>query len=831
MTQKPAPRMERRIEAWLRKMTPREKISLLSGRDMWHTVAVERLGIRSLAMTDGPHGVRTCSPETGRRQGPATAFPNGVSFAASWNPDLVGRVARALAEETRALGCDILLGPCVNIARTPLAGRNFETYSEDPHLAGRLAVSYVRGLQGRGVGASLKHFACNNQENQRWRGSSVVDERTMREIYLPAFEATVREAGPWTVMCAYNRVNGVHASQNRKLLTDILREEWGFSGAVISDWGANHTTIESVQAGLDIEMPGPALYFGRLLSEGLDAWQIEEPVLDEAVHRVLRLLLRCDRRRSFRGSVNTPAHRRLARELAEESITLLKNAGDVLPLRPGRTGSLAVIGLGASDLAIQGGGSAHVQPLTVAQPLAALRAMLEDRARVAYEPGCDAGVALLSARQFGAAGGGGGDFRTEVFTNTTFSGRPAGVRKDSSIDFWLSPNRTFLPQVTGRAYSVRWTGRLTAPVSGNYRFTMTHVGEVRWYLDGAPLRLRAQPGVAAGVDEKSRCMVDVRLEAGRGRALKVEFVKRESEDVSHLRVFVERLPGPEDDALRERAASLARRSDAAVVFVGLSALDETEGRDRTHLDLPERQNALVRAVAAANPRTVVVLNVGAPVAMPWLDDVAGLLLAYYPGQEGGAAIARILLGAVNPSGRLPVTFPKRLEDTPAFLHYPGIREAFYGEGVFVGYRYYDKKLIEPLFPFGFGLSYTTFEYRDLEVSRPAAPGADVRVEVTVANAGRMAGKETVQLYVSDPESSLPRPVKELKAFRKVALRPGESRRVVFDLDARAFSFYDPHGGGWVMEPGRFDILVGSSSRHIRLRKSFRAAGRVVVPAT
>lgn len=812
------PRGERQVEAWLGKLSQREKVSLLSGRDSWHTVAVERLGIRPVVMTDGPHGVRACSPETGRKQGPATVFPNGVSFAASWNPELVGRVARALAEETRALGCDVLLGPCININRSPLGGRNFETYSEDPHLNGRLAVSYVRGVQSLGVGTSLKHFACNNQETQRWRGSSVVDERTLREIYLPAFEMTVKEAQPWTVMCSYNRVNGVYASQNRKLLTDILKNEWGFTGAVVSDWGANHTTTESVAAGLDIEMPGPALYFGRLLDEAVDTWQLDARALDEACRRVLRLVVRCQRKESFKGSANTPAHQRLARELAEESVTLLKNERGVLPLSKGGMKSMAVIGLNAANMPIQGGGSASAQAKRVIQPLDALHKALRGKVRVGYAPGYGTGLQVLRSADFTRAGRKPG-FRTEVFTNDKLAGRPALTRTDASIDFWHSANRTFLPGVTDKAYSIRWTGRLEAGESGVYRLIFSYVGAVRCWLDGAAAKLTEIPGSQVGIDEKTRRMLDVRLEAGRPRDIRVEYSKSGGEDIGHTRVFIERLPGAADEALRRSAVELAGRSDVAVVFVGLSAMDETEGCDRPHMNLPERQNALIREVAKANPRTIVMLCVGAPVTMPWLDDVAGLLLGYYPGQEGGAAIARVLLGEVNPSGRLPVTFPKRYEDNPAFLTFPGVHESFYGEGVFVGYRYYDKKKVEPLFPFGFGLSYTRFEYSKLKVTKPSGAGARVKVEVTVKNAGAVAGKETVQLYVGDPQSMLPRPPKELKGFSKVALRPGESRRVTFELDARAFSYYDAYGENWTLEPGSFEISVGNSSRDIRLSRS------------
>jgi beta-glucosidase len=660
--------LEQRIEALIGQMTLDEKVSLLSGRDVWHTVAIERLGVPSIAMTDGPHGVRTADPETGRLVGPTTAFPTGVSMAATWNPELVERVGAALGEETHAMGCDILLGPCVNIVRHPLAGRNFESYSEDPHLAGKIGAAWVRGVQGQGVGVSLKHFACNNQEFERLRGNSVIDERTLREIYLAQFEMIVKDADPWTVMCSYNRINGVYASQNAYLLREILKGEWKFPGVVVSDWGANHTIVESVKGGLDIEMPGPARYYGGMLSHAVQVWQIDEATIDDSVRRILRLIARTGHLERVgtapEGLVNTLAHQALARELAEEAITLLKNQGGFLPLHGSSLHRIAVIGPNAVEMRITGCGSSQVEPPYRVNSLAALRHRLGEKVEIAYEPGC--------------------------------------------------------------GYSDEY----------------------------------------------------------------------------------------DPDAF-QRAVDLARSAQVALVFLGMPEGYETEGWDRPDLELPGLQAELIQAVAQANPRTVVILNCGAPVAMDWIEMVPAALLAYYPGLEGGNAIASILLGEVNPSGKLPVTFPKRLEDTPSYLDYPGTKEVRYGEGLFVGYRYYDARDTDPLFPFGYGLSYTTFDYSPFQAPQEVNAGETIKVSLQVTNSGSCAGKETIQLYVRDIESSLRRPDKELKAFAKVLLAPGETKRVDFTLDERAFAFYDPYQQKWIVEPGEFKILAGASSKDIR----------------
>lgn len=800
--------IDQQVEALLAQMTLAEKVALLSGRDVWHTVPNERLGIPSIVMTDGPHGVRAADPATGRKIGPATAFPTGVSMGACWNPDLIEQVGQALGEEARGLDCDILLGPCVNIVRDPRGGRNFETYSEDPYLAGRMAAAYIRGVQSRGVGTSLKHYAVNNYEIERFRASSEVDERTLREIYLAQFEMAVKESQPWTVMCSYNRINGVYASQHDTLLNKVLRGEWGFEGAVISDWGANHTVFESIAGGLDLEMPGPARYY-RLLAEAVENWQIPAAAVDAAARRVLRLIVRSGRMdgKMPRGAVNTPAHQSLARRLAEEAITLLKNDGSLLPLRGIRT--LAVIGPNAAEAVIQGGGSSRVPAPYRVSPLEALQKKLGRKVRIEYEQGCDN---FVEPHDVPSAWLGGLHLR--AYAAADFSGKPLMQQDSVPAEMWFHTGWSAEP-VKPRAFC--WEGTLTLPADGLYRFFLRHSGSVRLLLDGQPV-LEGQPAVHG---RGSAASVTVALKAGK-HALRLELVRPLVEEIVFFKLGLARAYEADRDPRRQRALELASRCDAVLFFGGYPEAFESEGWDREDIDLPGGQDELIAALAAVNPRTAVVLNVGAPVRMPWVEQVPAVVLAYYPGQENGNAVAAVLLGEVNPSGRLPVTFPKRLEDTPAFLNaaYPGCREVRYGEGIFVGYRYYDARQIEPLFPFGHGLSYTTFTYSGLKLPRKVRPGETVTVTLTVTNSGQVAGKEVVQLYLADPQSSLPRPPKELKGFVKVALAPGESRTVTLTLDERALSFYDPAQKRWVAEAGEFEVLIGSSSRDIRLRGRF-----------
>ena len=525
-----SPELEARVEDLLRQLTLREKIDLLSGRDSWSTMPVERLGIPALVMTDGPHGVRTNQPDAGREVcTTTTAFPTGVSLASTWNPALVEQAAAALAEETLATGCDILLGPCVNIIRTPIAGRNFEAYSEDPYLAGRTGVAYVKGLQGAGAGASLKHYAANNQEIERYRGSSEVDERTLREIYLPHFEMVVKETQPWTVMCSYNRINGVYASQHHQLLTEILRDEWGFEGVVVSDWTANHTTVDSLIGGLDLEMPGPARWYGSLLQEAVYIWQIDAEVIDQAARRILRMIARSGRMDGPRrpGVLNTPGHQALARQVAEEAIVLLKNQDGILPLRPEELRTLAVIGPTAVDLTISGGGSAYTEPPYRVTPLAALQQAFTGQVEVRYAPGCDnwqelpvLKAALVTPTKDGRPVEGGSGLYGEYFAGDGFEGSPLLERIDPRLRLgWFSAGPT---AGIGARFSARWSGRLEVPDGGRYTLRISNSGLARLFIDNR-LVLESQ-----GEDENPRArhssQAVLDLEAGRVYDLRLELV-------------------------------------------------------------------------------------------------------------------------------------------------------------------------------------------------------------------------------------------------------------------------------------------------------------------
>ena len=807
-------KIEQRVENLLKQMTLGEKISLLSGQDIWNTVPVKRLGIPSITMTDGPHGVRSTAPEAGRKMGAVTAFPTGIAMGAAWNPELVEKVGQALGEETRAMDCDILLGPCVNIIRDPRGGRNFETFSEDPYLSGRTAVGYINGVQSRGVGTSLKHFAANNYEIERHRASSNVDERTLREVYLAQFELAVKEAQPWTVMCSYNRLNGVYASQNQHLLNEILRDEWGFQGAVVSDWAANRSIFESVQGGLDLEMPGPAKYY-QLLGDAVQNWQIDESAVDQAARRVLRLVIlsgRMDKQVS-QGAVNTPAHQELSRSLAEEAITLLKNEGDLLPLGKG-VHSIGVIGPNAADAVIEGGGSSKVPPLYRVSPLEGLKKQVGSQVRIEYESGSDNVDEPFTIPDSWLPGGLHGVF----YETADFSGEPIDDRDGFGSDFWWHIAWTPL-QI--KPVAMRWTGSLTVPADGAYKIAINHLGRVKVFLDGNAI-LESVARKPDTLDQSTRAVTVQQLQAGRVYEFRMDYIRGEELELVKYSLGIGLTFGAGKDTRLAKAVELAKRCDVALVFAGYPDAFESEGTDRPSMELLGGQNELIKAVAQANPRTVVVLNVGAPVSMPWVEQVPAILQAYYPGMENGNAVAAVLLGKVNPSGKLPVTFPARLADSPAFINasYPGCREVNYGEGIFVGYRYYDKRDLAPLFPFGHGLSYTSFAYSDLKVTKKVMIGGKVQVSLTVTNTGKLAGKEVVQLYVSDLQSSLPRPPKELKGFAKPALAPGESGTLAFTLDERALSYYDPHRHAWVAEPGEFELLVGSSSRDIRLKAKF-----------
>ncbi len=665
---------DRELKNLISQMTLEEKAALCTGASAWTTTPVERLGIPELVCSDGPHGVRR-QPEVhelGVKSLPATCFPTYSSMASTWNRDLMEKVGQALAEECIALNVDVVLGPGVNMKRSPLCGRNFEYYSEDPYLAGEMAVAMVRGVQGKGVGVSVKHYAANNQESERFSVSAEVDERTLREIYLPAFEKVVKDAQPWTVMCSYNKLNGVFASEHHVLLTEILKEEWGFAGLVVSDWGAVRDRVAALKAGLDWEMPGPQDRRVKAVVASVRAGTLDEAVLDESVRRILRIVFMA-RDTPKEGAFDVEAHHALAQQAAAEGMVLLKNNG-ILPLQSPQ--HIAVIGRSAAAPHFQGGGSSHINPTKVTIPLNALKAVAGD-AEIAYAEGYPSNNA---------------------------------VRQD----------------------------------------------------------------------------------------------------------------------LVDQAAAIAADADVAILLIALPTFKESEGYDRKDIDLTEQQILLIKSVSAVQPNTVVVLNNGSAVAMSeWIDGVAAVLEGYMMGQAGGGAIADILYGRVNPSGKLAETFPLKLSDTPAFTNFPGdLAQVFYGEGIFIGYRYYDARQVPVLFPFGYGLSYTTFAYRNAKVSAPTFKDVNgLAVSVDVTNTGRMAGQEIVQVYVRDPKAAVIRPPKELKGFAKVSLRPGETQTVTIPLDYRAFAYYHVRHKAWVAEEGPFEILIGASSADIRcvLSASLQAA--------
>ena len=654
------------IEKILSELTLEEKAGLCSGRDFWHTKAVSRLGIPSVMMCDGPHGLRKQKGEgdhLGINESIETVcYPTASALAASFDRSVCSVLGDALGRECQAEDVGMLLGPGVNMKRSPLCGRNFEYFSEDPYLAGELASSYVKGLQAQGISACVKHFACNNQETRRMSGSSEVDERTLHEIYLPAFEAVVKKGGTRSIMNAYNGINGTFCAENKNLLTDILRKDWGFHGMVVTDWGAVKDRVKGLLAGVDLEMPGGPGTQDAAIVEAVKNGTLEEAVVDEAVRNVLQFVSDTLSARRPEETINRAACAELSESLALQCAVLLKNDG-ALPLAG--SSKTVLIGEFAEHPRYQGAGSSHINTMQVKDALHAAK---------------DAGL---------------------------------------------------------------------------------------------------QPGYALGY--------------------------RSHEEKT-------------DPVLLAEAVSAAAAAKTAVIFAGLPDAWETEGCDRDSLALPENQNELIAAVAKVQPNTVVVLQGGAPMELPWIDQVSAVLCMYLAGQQSGEAAVKLLTGEADPSGRLAETWPLKLEDNPSFLNFPGEDGIVpYREGIYIGYRYYDRKKMPVLFPFGHGLSYTTFAYGDLKLDRTELADTDtLTVTCRVKNTGTRAGKEVVQLYVRDCESSVGRPVRELKGFEKVALQPGEEKTVTFVLDRRSWAYYEPKVHDWFVESGRFAVEIGSSSRDIRL---------------
>jgi beta-glucosidase len=808
---------ESTIQSLLNDLTLEEKVSLLAGESFWATVPIPRLGIPPLKVSDGPNGVRGGGSLIGKSISSA-CFPVAISLASSWNTELVAQIGAALAEEARSKSVRVVLGPTTNIHRTPLNGRNFECYSEDPFLSARLVVAYIQGMQNRGVGATVKHFVCNDSEFQRNTISSDLDERPLREIYLPPFEAAVKEAKTWAVMSSYNKVNGTYVSENKTLLRDILKDEWGFDGLVMSDWGGTYSTSEAVNAGLDLEMPGPARWRGEKLLKAAQNGEVSIDAIDDSVRRLLRIIGRTGAQADDVAKPETiddrPAHRALIRKAAAEGMVLLKNAKNALPLKPDAITSLALIGPNATTAQLMGGGSAQVNAHYRVTPVAGITAQVGQRVELGVEPGCSNYKMLPLFEADGIS------FHETYFDSPDLSGE--ATREEQSGDaerMWIS---AFTASGMANTFSVRRVAQFVPKQSGLHTFSLTSSGLSRLFVDGREVvnnwdkQTRGDSYFGFGSAE---VRAEVPLQAGQSYELRMEYGRQATTPLPAARLGY---APPADANAFARAVSLAKSADAAVLFIGTTAEWETEGYDRAGLDLPGEQNALVEQVAAANPNTIVVLQTGGPVTMPWLDKVAAVVQAWLPGQECGNAIADVLFGAVNPSGKLTQTFPQRIQDNPGFINYPGDNgHVRYGEGLFVGYRYYEKKDVPTLFPFGFGLSYTQFAYSNLRLSAEAMRADEtLTVSIDVSNTGPRAGQEVVQLYVRDVVASLTRPPKELKGFAKVALEPGETKTVTLSLDKAALSFWDDAKHAWVAEPGEFVALVGASSQHIWAQANF-----------
>jgi len=804
-------------EELLTQLTFEEKVSLLAGADLWHTVPVERLGIPALRLTDGPNGARGAF---GNLESTSVCTPVGVALGATWNVELVEQVGKVLGEETKSKGAQLLLAPTVNMHRSPIAGRNFECFSEDPFLSGEIAAAYIHGVQSRGVGACIKHYVCNDQEFERFSISAEVEERPLHEIYLEPFRRAILAAKPWAVMSAYNRINGVYAAEHEYLLKNILREEWDYQGMIISDWYGTYTA-NTAAGELDLEMPGPARWMGPAhLRAALDDGRITEKDVDAKVDRLLTMIEKAglfeDAELPADRSIDKPEHREIIRNAAQEAIVLLKN-DSILPLDQNQVVSIAVIGENARYSQVLGGGSSAVAPHYLVSPLDGIRTRAGDTIKVSYAPGCfiHKGLPAPEAGLLTTLDGSTG-LELEFYDGVDFSGTPAYRLVSPRVQFgWFDAS---VPKVRQDEFSVRMKGFFTPAVSGVHTFGLNMVGRGRMFLNEETLIDTWDAPEASGQQT-----AQIEMQSGQAYALRVEY---KWEGDPHWRSLALGYLPPHADDLMSEALEIAAQSDVVVVLAGLTSEWESESFDRPDMLLPGEQNKLIEEISKVNQNVIVVLNCGAPVEMPWLDEVPAVLQMWYDSQEQGNALSDILFGDVSPSGKLPTTFPKRIQDNPSYLNFPGENgKVHYGEGIFIGYRYYEKKFIEPLFPFGHGLSYTQFEYSNLQIDEEINGVADgVPLSVDVKNVGSCAGKETVQVYIREMQPMLARPDKELKAFQKISLQPGENKTIQLMLTDEAFWFFDPKIRKWTFNPGTFEILIGSSSADIRRSKRVKIKG-------
>ncbi|MEV3991043.1 glycoside hydrolase family 3 C-terminal domain-containing protein [Streptomyces sp. NPDC049837] len=811
MTDPTGTRYEQVVEAALRKLDLDAKTRLLAGQDMWSLPALPEIGLTSLVMSDGPIGVRGVRWTA---DDPSIALPSPTALAATWDPALARRAGRLLAQEARRKGVHVLLAPTVNLHRSPLGGRHFEAYSEDPYLTGEIGTGYVLGVQDGGVGTTVKHFVANDAETDRFTVNNVVAPRPLRELYLAPFEAIVKNARPWGIMTAYNQVNGRTMTEHHHLVNEVLRGEWGFDGINVSDWMAARDTKGAIEGGLDLAMPGPRTVYGEALAAAVRAGDVDEAVVDGAVRNVLRLAARVGALDGTEPAVTTLPDAidgdALAREIARRSFVLVRNEGAL----PVRQGSVALLGAAARDARVLGGGSAQVFPDHTVSPLDGLTAALPSGA-LTYAIGADPSDELVPAGQ---------GFTLRAVCRDAHGNLLGEGSLPSGQVQWIGDD---LPEgVTyDQLHSIEVTGTFTPRESGDHAFGTRGLGAFTLTVAGETL----YDGVQEMGDEADPFEAFFGAPLERGKVALTEGVPVEVSLLHPLgQEHAAPLPGVmfslvhlgprrDPDELIAEAAEAARAADTAIVVVATTERVESEGFDRADLRLPGRQDDLVRAVAAANPNTVVVVNAGSPVEMPWRDDVAAVLLSWFPGQEGGAALADVLLGAEEPGGRLPTTWPAALADAPVTEVTPTGGELHYREGLFTGYRAWDRAGTVPAYPFGHGLGYTTWEYETLELSPESAT-------VRVRNTGTRPGREVVQLYVAPVDDPVERPARWLAGFASVEARPGETAEAEIRLPRRAFEIWDEEIGAWRPIPGTYEIQAGRSLTDTRLRATLTVDG-------
>ena len=803
-----SPEIEAKTHAWIQKLTLEQKVELVGGVDGMYTHPAPEIGLPRFKMSDASVGVRTW--------GPTTAYAGGVALAATWDPDFAHKLGEALGKDARARNVNFLLGPGVNIARSPVAGRNFEYLSEDPYLNSVMVVPYIEGVQSQGVIATVKHYALNSQEYNRHNVDSEADERTMRELYLPAFEAAVTKGHVDAVMNSYNLINGQHATQNEFLNLKVLKGEWGFKGILMSDWDATYDTVGAANNGLDLEMPGPRFMNAKALLAAIKAGSIKESTIDEKLLRIFRTEIRygfADRPQfDPSNSTYSVADRPVALQGALESITLLKNEGKTLPLDAGKIKTIAVIGPNAWPAVTGGGGSSEAQAFEPVSIVTGIANLVGPSVHVLYSRGLPAENDVFGNTRWE------GRVKVDTYASNDFTGVAQTDYQGNVSDWKPSPWDVEKPAPR----SIRYTATFKADKAGRYLILAAASGEDAFTVtvDGKPTL--KQPHAEGQVPQSAT------LELAAGQTVNV--VSDYLPHASGVRLGLGM--ASEAELVSEEAKQFAAAADVTVIAAGFNDNTEGEGQDRT-FELPWGQDALIEAVAKANPHTIVTLNGGGGMdTLRWLNHVPALLHTWYPGQEGGTAIAEVLFGKHNPEGKLPVSFDRAWEDNPSYKYYypiPGadttlhvtetdgrkvdyvIPHVKYDDKLMVGYRYWTTTGKHPLFPFGFGLSYTTFSFANLQAPATAQSGSPVTVTFDVTNTGSVEGAEVAQLYVSDPSAKATRPECELKGFEKVRLAPGETKHVTLILDARAFSYWDEAKKAWTIDPGKFVIHVGDSS--------------------